>query len=446
MSRYFDISITGGTSQGPYTIYYNTVVNGNVVNQYPSNNLATGITLSQLLSGVEVVTPNNATSIIIYNQKCNTYQSLNVGVMPPTYSCICITITNKNDGKFNQFYFCPNGNVINGKPEYTTTISATTYSLTWNTTNNYWVVQDLPGYLGLSVRSTNPTDSPISPWNIYGNNAQNYLVTGKEGVCTSPTLVYNISCESTDASCFGVNDGSIISTANGGYGGWKYSLDGITFGNTTGIFTNLGGGSYNVYAKDISGNTTQCSVTIDAPQPTVYALPLVLVSNDFIGNSGNMKYYKVVFNIATSSLPVGVSVTFDYKLTYSFNYVQPEGPVYFDTTQNQISINSVPQVTTLTSSTPLSIIGNSTCNPIYKKYAGNNVYKSTYLTVNSTSVVTGYAVYGIDTETNGDLLGPCITTGNMAVNMTLENIQVNNPCDSVGIVPINAYKTQVVNF
>jgi len=445
MSRYFNILITGGTSEGPYTIYYNTVINGNVVQQYPSNNFATGITLNQLESGVEVVAPNNATSIILYNQKCNTSQSINVGVMPPTYNCFCITITNKTNGQYNQFYFCPSGSIVNGKPEYTTTISSITYSLTWNTTNNYWVVQNLPGYSGLSLRSTNPTNSPISPWNIYGTNAQNYLVTAKDGSCTPPTLVYNISCESTDASCFGVNDGSIVSTATGGYGGWKYSLDGVVFLNTTGIFTNLGGGSYNVYAKDISGNTTQCSVTIEAPQPSVYSLPLVLVSNNYLGNSGNLKFYKVEFSVDTSSLPVGVSVTFDYKLTYSFNYIEP-GSVYFDTTQHQISINSTPQVMSQTSSTPLTDVSSSACNPTYRKYAGTDIYKSYSLTVNSTSVVTGYAVFGIDTETNGSFVSPCITTGTMAVNMILENTQVNNPCDSVGVVPINVSKIQVATL
>lgn len=445
MSRYFNILITGGTSEGPYTIYYNTVINGNVVHQYPSNNFATGITLSQLVSGVEVVAPNNATSIILYNQKCNTSQSISVGVMPPTYNCFCITITNKNNGQYNQFYFCPSGSMVNGKPEYTTTISSITYSLTWNSTNHYWVVQNLPGYSGLSIRSTNPTNSPISPWNIYGTNAQNYLVTAKDGTCTTPTLVYNISCQSTDASCFGVNDGSIVSTATGGYGGWKYSLDGIVFLNTTGIFTNLGGGSYNVYAKDISGNTTQCSVTLDAPQPSVYSLPLVLVSNSLMGNSGNMKFYKVEFSVDTTSLPVGVSVTFDYKLSYSFNYLEP-GSVFFDTTQHQISINSVPQVMTQTSSSPLTIVSSSACNPVYKKYAGTDIYKATSLTVNSTSVVTGYAIYGIDTETNGVFVNPCITTGTVGVNMILENTQVNNPCDSVGVVPINVSKIQIATL
>jgi hypothetical protein len=442
MSRYFNILITGGTSDGPYSIYYNSVGIGNLVNRYPSNVVATGLTLTQLLSGVEVITPNNATSVLLFNEKCNISQSLNVGVMPPTYSCFCITITNKNNGQYNQFYFCPSGAIINGKPEYTTTISSVTYSLSWNNTNNYWVVANLPGYAGMSIRSTNTTNSPITPWNVYGTNAQNYLVTGKEGTCTPPTLVYNMICEATDATCFGVNDGSIISTATGGYGGWKYSLDGIIFGNTTGIFTNLGGGSYNVYGKDISGNTTQCSVTIEAPQPSVYSLPLVLISNNLIGSSGNMKFYKVEFSVDTTSLPVGVSVTFDYKLSYSIGYIEP-GSVFFDTTQSQILINSVPQVITQTSSNPIAIIGSSACNPTYKKYAGNDVYKATSLTVNNTNTVTGYAVFGIDTETNGVFLTPCITTATVGVNMVLENTQVNNPCDSVGVIAINASKIQV---
>ena len=125
------------------------------------------------------------------------------------------------------------------------------------------------------------------------------------------------------------------------------------------------------------------------------------------------------------------------------HYLLEYRSVFFDTTQSQILINSVPQVITQTSSNPIAIIGSSACNPTYKKYAGNDVYKATSLTVNNTNTVTGYAVFGIDTETNGVFLTPCITTATVGVNMVLENTQVNNPCDSVGVIAINASKIQV---
>ncbi len=63
----------------------------------------------------------------------------------------------------------------------------------------------------------------------------------------------------TNATCAGINDGTITSVASGGTPGttgYTYTLDGITT-NTTGIFTNLAVGSHTVCISD-SANCSKC--------------------------------------------------------------------------------------------------------------------------------------------------------------------------------------------
>lgn len=441
--RYYSVAITGGTATGPYSIYYNSVINGNLVYLYPSNNIATGLTYSQLQTGVTASTPTNATSIIIYNTYCGSSQTLNIGESSGDTICLCMTSTNTFTGLYNQYYFCTDGTYVNSKPKYTTTISAVTYNLTWNSTNKYWEVTGLPPNTSFIYRTTDPSNTPISPWVAYGTNAQYYVNTAITGSCTTPNLVYNISCVKTDADCSTYNNGSIISTATGGYGGWVYSLDGVSFTNTTGIFMNLGGGTYNVYAKDIGGTITYCSVYIAAPQPNVYQLPMNIISNTQLGLTGNMMYYKLEYVIDTSFLPNGISVTFNNKIGYSLNYLTP-GSASFNTSNNVLYIDSTSQTITQTVNNALASVGASPCNVNYSKYGGYIEYKSNLITVDNTNTVTGYVVFGIDTITNGITITPCLTKADLNLSISLENITINSICESVVTNTINESYVQYV--
>jgi hypothetical protein len=72
MARKFDIKITSGTAPGPYTIYYNSVVAGNIATITSSSTPATNVTYSSLTTGtgVNVTVPDGSTSIILYNSQC----------------------------------------------------------------------------------------------------------------------------------------------------------------------------------------------------------------------------------------------------------------------------------------------------------------------------------------------------------------------------------------
>lgn len=73
MAKSYLVRLTGGTSQGPYTIYYNTVSNSTISTIIDTGNLATGISYSTLfsISGVTVSVPDSASSIIVFNEDCD---------------------------------------------------------------------------------------------------------------------------------------------------------------------------------------------------------------------------------------------------------------------------------------------------------------------------------------------------------------------------------------
>ncbi len=74
MARYFYILLTGGTSPGPYSAYYDSVNPSNYATRVSTNSIATGMTYNDLTTGqgVNVSIPDNSISIILYNQLCST--------------------------------------------------------------------------------------------------------------------------------------------------------------------------------------------------------------------------------------------------------------------------------------------------------------------------------------------------------------------------------------
>jgi hypothetical protein len=125
----------------------------------------------------------------------------------------------------------------------------------------------------------------------------------------------------TDVAC-GNNSGAITVRATGGSGaGYSYSIDGINFNNTTGVFSNLSAGNYTISVREgncsaslpvtITGTSAPqiTNVTLDAASPQ----STVIVTWDAIpGVSGyNLRYRRagttdafVVVNTATNSRTV----------------------------------------------------------------------------------------------------------------------------------------------
>ena len=102
---------------------------------------------------------------------------------------------------------------------------------------NQAVITGIPIEFGGDLLS----DDPTTP--IRGD------CTAIEIVCREATIN---SVASTDPSCFGFTDGSLTVNASDNQGiGLEYSIDGgVTWTNTTGIFTGLDNGSYNIWVRN----------------------------------------------------------------------------------------------------------------------------------------------------------------------------------------------------
>ena len=69
MAKYYNIKLTSGTSNGPYTIYYNSVSAGNVATIVSSGTPASGLTYNNVYpNGVNVSVPNVA---ILWKTPCD---------------------------------------------------------------------------------------------------------------------------------------------------------------------------------------------------------------------------------------------------------------------------------------------------------------------------------------------------------------------------------------
>ncbi len=82
----------------------------------------------------------------------------------------------------------------------------------------------------------------------------NGIMTGSTVIINDPAAISIVSESATDKSSCGTDDGEITLVANGGTPPLSYSIDGgITFANTTGLFTGLSAGNYDIAIQDASG-------------------------------------------------------------------------------------------------------------------------------------------------------------------------------------------------
>lgn len=99
MSRVFKVNITSGTSQGPYSVYYDTVSPSNFATLQSTGLNAINIPYSTLatIDGVDVSVPDSSSTIILYNELCNIQKSYIIPAITTTttttqFSCLPPTI------------------------------------------------------------------------------------------------------------------------------------------------------------------------------------------------------------------------------------------------------------------------------------------------------------------------------------------------------------------
>jgi len=428
MSRYYKVFLNSGTSPGPYTIYYNLISGGNIPYIMDTTILATGLTSSQLSYGVTVEVPDTTTSVILYNNFCDTNQSFPITPVQVNYGCLCFYINYFTDPPTpdEQYDFCDVGVIVNGKPQYQTNDGK---YLTWNSISGYWEFQN---YVGTLIMRSNDNDNvPDSSWYNVGS-AQNVDITVTQGQCNAGKgggSPYSIQISFTEPTCEGLNDGSINALAIGGEGGWTYSLDDINYSNLTGIFTSIGDGQYTIYAKDISGNTISDVIILNGSSNQLFNI-VGSMSITSLPNVGNMKYYMATINYNTNNIPVGESVTFDYKIIYNLEYIEP-GSAIFDTSQHYLTLNGNPISINSLSSTSLNVNGVSPCNSIYSRYVGQYDYIANSVVLINGDVFSASIIYGIDTKTNGTMSLPCYTSGNISLVLSFEDAVLSCNCCSL---------------
>ena len=106
-----------------------------------------------------------------------------------------------------------------------------------------------------------------------GLAAGSYTITAKDGNNCTRSIIVSVdntsapalSFSHTDVSCFGKNDGSITLSASGGTGSHQFSINGGNTYQSTGSFSNLAAGTYQVQVKDAAGCTDAAVLTIKTP-------------------------------------------------------------------------------------------------------------------------------------------------------------------------------------
>jgi hypothetical protein len=85
MAKYYNIKLTSGTSNGPYTIYYDSVNLANIATIVSSATPASGLTYNNVYpNGVNISVPSFTTSLIVYNTSCNDSDSFVIPTPTPT--------------------------------------------------------------------------------------------------------------------------------------------------------------------------------------------------------------------------------------------------------------------------------------------------------------------------------------------------------------------------
>jgi hypothetical protein len=345
---FYDVQITGGTSVGPYTIYYTTISSTTIAELYPSG-VAQNLTLSQLQSGVTIKIPENNSLVIVYNQLCDTTRTKFIA---PIVRCIELCLT-YSGGKTIQF-LCDDLDE-NGVQTWVADGMGTCGGsiLRWDLPNNRWIIEGCVIEDGELFSNDPVTSNPPLNWNVVGSQYP-ISVFGTEGFCSlSNPLVLNVSVNQPDCE----PDGSIILSAQGGFSPYLFSInDGLT-AQSSPIFNNLGPGTYSCQVIDSSGNTENSVVVLNSLLPNeTYELQLQ-TTTQVIQNTTQVSNIGYTTNlVVTPPIPNGVTITFDFTHLGVFKNSRKPG---FSSLNRTIVLNkngSPISVTTTNSSTYLESV------------------------------------------------------------------------------------------
>jgi hypothetical protein len=411
MNRFFYVSLTGGTSIGPYNIYYDAVSPNNFATGFTSNLIAQNVTYAELTTGVgiQVMVPGTAQTIVVYNTisdgECPS-KVFPIGSAPVNLPNICIEVV--KDVDVTQYQFVLTDEIYNNRPTW----SSSTYTIKWNSVNQYWFVEN---WSGGAMTSSNPQTPPISGWVVYGNNL---TVTAYSGDCRPSNLRINnvIVGDPTCSSGGYLNNGSICNgsiqiTPINGVPPYLYSINN---GDTTSIsplFNGYCSGSYTAWVQDSVGNIVVQNVVIPSPPPpTQYIASFVTTqTNVAAGNNGvgafitrRMDFTVLVTdsnNIPITQIPNGTVINFDIIEQNIFD----TGPTINTGSGSRtivVAKNGIPQ-------TPTTSVTNSTYNNPSAACQGSLIYRTItsnryVFAISGTDTISGYVISTVTAQGGGD--------------------------------------------
>jgi hypothetical protein len=395
MSKYYTIKITGGTSPGPYTVYYDQILNNlyipPIYNSDPPR-IATDLSYSELSngSGIIVMVPDETTILFLYNQYCSSGITL-IPTKVVMYQNFCLTITYNNTTTFNHFITTSS---VNGYPSWVE-VSEPSITITYDGTK--WILNGYSVGSGSIISNDPPTSNPPSNWvmiGTVGNNTINYNV----GSCTNVSRSsFPVSINQPTCFC----DGSIIFNVNLDNPPFSYSIDnGVTYTSSP-IFSNLCSGIYVLSVVDTSGDTFSKTVTLDNPLlATTYTMTLnTLLTTPLSNEISLINSYETTFNI-TPPLPDGTTITFDLIHSNSF-YSSPTSGTSILTTGTVLSKN----LTNITYDS--SVTGNTQSTNTTPGCQSNFIYQTNInevwnsITLTNTDTITISTTSRVDKTTTG---------------------------------------------
>lgn len=423
MSKYYTIKITGGTSPGPYTIYYDQVgQSSNIATIYDSNppELATNLTLSELQtgSGIIIQVPDNVSTIYLYNQYCSTYETL-IPQVVITYNDFCLkTVNNKGVVKFSHFI---SSGMVDGYPSW---VENSDNSIVISYDGIVWKIDGF-SINGGTITSTDPsTSNPPSNWVEIGGGGS-YSIDYNLGGCSNTRRTsFPVSINQPTCLC----DGSIIFNVSLDNPPFSYSIDnGVTYSSSP-IFTNLCPGIYVLSVVDSLGDTFSKTVTLDKFNTlTTYTITLNTTTNTPVNTELSLvKSYDTNISISPP-LPDGTTVTFDLIHTNSF-YSSPTSGTSVLTTGTILSKN-------LSAVTYNSVVtGNSQSFNTTPGCQTETIYQSDINEVWNSLTLTNTDTITISTTTRVDktTTGLCVV-GYSNDTYSIVNAKING-CDCCSII------------
>lgn len=125
--------------------------------------------------------------------------------------------------------------------------------------------------------------------------------------CCADVSTLDLDAQTTDPSCFNINDGTIMGIGIAGDPPYQFSLDGVNYQENP-YFYNLGEGSYDLYIQDKKGCEHFINVQLNAPPPLV-----INAGPDTTVNLGDIIEFYASYSPISSTLDISWNPTSGFQ-------------------------------------------------------------------------------------------------------------------------------------